>query len=236
MASEESQRQERWLTWLIWWTCLCLPAFGVAFIKWGALTTFYVSLGVAFLTTLVVIGLRDGRRSPEESLRAKVIHIVRVSLFATVSLFSVMMIAQALGAFWLLFLAVMGVTTPPAVAFFRQTVGEFTKKNTQRPKTGESQAGDEAVASEPDPAPTDSLRRLTDVELCCLWRHSFWDLESATSADARARIVMYRQEILDELTRRNASAVAAWLASGARASSSPERFFNDGDSGQPAAA
>lgn len=235
MASEESQRHERWLTWLIWWTCLCLPAFGVAFIKWGALTTFYVTVGVAFLTTLVVIGLRDGRGSSEDSLRAKVIHIVRVSLFATVSLFSVMMIAQALGALWLLFLAVMGATTPPAVAFVRRTAGEFTK-NTRQHKTGESHDSDETAANEPDPAPVDNLQSLTDVELCCLWRHSFWDLKSATSADARAQIVMYRQEILDELTRRNAAAVAAWLASGARASSSPERFFNDGDSGQPAAA
>lgn len=230
MVRISTQRSGRWFAWLNWWTCLCLPAFGFAFVMWGAVTTLYVSLAVAFLTTLVLIGIRGERQSPEEPGRTRTLRIVRIDAFAVVALFSVMMLAQVSGAFWLLLLALMIATSPPAAEWWRR-VGAFFAKQDQEEAPEEPQETQAAP-----PAAEIPLRELTDIELCYQWRHSFWELDGARTPAERAHIVTQRQRILDELTTRNASAVAAWLASGARASSSPERFFTDGDSGRPAAA
>lgn len=231
MARNTPQRSGRWFTWLNWWTCLCLPAFGFAFITWGALATLYVSLAVAFLATLVLIGVRGERSTqPEEPDRTKTLRIIRIDAFAIVALFALMMLAKVSGAFWLLLLSLMIATSPPAGAWWRRAAAFLSKQSRE-----EAQEETDSNEGAP-PAVEQPLKELTDIELCYQWRHSFWDLESARTASERANIVMQRQRILDELTARNEPAVSAWLASGARASSSPERFFTDGDSGRPAAA
>lgn len=229
MARFSLQRSRRWFTWLNWWTCVCLPAFGFAFVPWGAVTTLYVSLAVAFLTTLVLIGARGEHQKPEEPARTKALRIVRIDAFAVVALFSVMMLAQVSGAFWLLLLGLMIATTPPAAAWWRRVGAFFAKQSEEAPEEAQETPAAPPAAEVP-------LRELTDIELCYQWRHSFWELDGARTPAERAHIVTRRQRILDELTARNAPAVAAWLASGARASSSPERFFTDGGSGRPAAA
>lgn len=66
---------------------------------------------------------------------------------------------------------------------------------------------------------------LTDVDLCRAWVSSFDALQSATDSSAVERVVILRQSYLDELERRNPGALAAWLDSGARATSSPDRFL-----------
>jgi hypothetical protein len=66
---------------------------------------------------------------------------------------------------------------------------------------------------------------LTDSELCRAWVASFGLLESVPDSAALERVVVLRQCYLDELERRDPAALAAWLHSGARASSSPGRYL-----------
>ena len=60
--------------------------------------------------------------------------------------------------------------------------------------------------------------------LCLAWRQSFVVLQRAASPTSRMRILLRRQELLDEFERRNALGFAAWLASGARAAGDPSKY------------
>jgi hypothetical protein len=64
--------------------------------------------------------------------------------------------------------------------------------------------------------------------LCVQLRRTFWELRDASDAEQVLRLVTRRQRIIDELTRRDPDAMAVWLRSGARASGSPERYFQAG--------
>jgi hypothetical protein len=80
------------------------------------------------------------------------------------------------------------------------------------------------VAREVDQA---CLRALSNAELCLAWRRSYCSLVGTTSLRLRAVVVTSRQEYLDEMERRDARALTAWLAAGARAASGPERYLDE---------
>ena len=83
--------------------------------------------------------------------------------------------------------------------------------------------------SEPHVAPD----ALSDEALCHAWRASFSALQRANSPVQRLRIVDERRAYLDEIERRTAHGMAAWLASGPRAAGDPSRFvLGDGASGR----
>jgi hypothetical protein len=69
------------------------------------------------------------------------------------------------------------------------------------------------------------LRGLDDQQLCRLWRESFWVLSNPAPPGTALYLVALREACLDEMERRDAGALHAWLASGARASSGPERYL-----------
>jgi hypothetical protein len=69
------------------------------------------------------------------------------------------------------------------------------------------------------------LRGLDERQLCRLWRESFWDLRGAAGPGTLLRVVSLREACLEELERREPAAVHAWLQSGARASSAPEKYL-----------
>lgn len=75
-------------------------------------------------------------------------------------------------------------------------------------------------ASRPRVAPD----ALSDEALCLAWRCSFSALQKAGSPMQRLHIVEERREYLDEIERRTAHGMAAWLASGPRAAGDPSRF------------
>jgi hypothetical protein len=62
---------------------------------------------------------------------------------------------------------------------------------------------------------------LTDTQLCQRWRASYLNLQGQPSEAEAMALVRERHGYLDELERRNPSGFAAWLASGAWASSNP---------------
>jgi hypothetical protein len=69
-----------------------------------------------------------------------------------------------------------------------------------------------------------NLNRLTDQQLCQLWRASYLALLHP-SAGQMAQIALDRQHYLDEFERRNRSGFAAWPASGPLASASPMPYL-----------
>lgn len=71
------------------------------------------------------------------------------------------------------------------------------------------------------------LRAIDDRTLCRGWRDSFALLNDARSMDDRLSVVRLRESYLDELCRRSPRGLAAWFASGPRASSNPLRFLTD---------
>ncbi len=83
----------------------------------------------------------------------------------------------------------------------------------------------------------DTVRAMTDAELCLAWRRSFAVLQQVQGTQLRALVVETRQLLLDEVEARHPEGLQAWLGSGARAAGGPDRFIGlDGDSGQPEAA
>jgi hypothetical protein len=71
------------------------------------------------------------------------------------------------------------------------------------------------------------LRAIDDRTLCRGWRDSFAMLNDARSMEDRLSVVQLRERYLDELCRRSPRGLAAWFASGARASSNPLPFLTD---------
>jgi hypothetical protein len=84
-----------------------------------------------------------------------------------------------------------------------------------------------SLADGPVPVPARELRSLDDEALCLAWRRSFRLLEASRSAAERLSVVEQRQQYLDELHRRSPQGLAAWLASGARASGNPLPYVDD---------
>ncbi|TDW79529.1 hypothetical protein [Kribbella sp. VKM Ac-2566] len=93
------------------------------------------------------------------------------------------------------------------------------------------------LRAEPDVAskPRIAVGALSDAALCVAWRASFSALQRASSPTQRLRVVDDRRAYLDEIERRTAHGMAAWLASGPRAAGDPSRFvLGDGAAGRAA--
>jgi hypothetical protein len=86
---------------------------------------------------------------------------------------------------------------------------------------GGSDSGDQAVHARR------LLRAIDDRTLCRGWRDSFAMLNDARSMEDRLSVVQLRERYLDELCRRSPRGLAAWFASGPRASSNPLPFLTD---------
>ncbi|MFI7061312.1 hypothetical protein ACIBL3_10035 [Kribbella sp. NPDC050124] len=71
------------------------------------------------------------------------------------------------------------------------------------------------------------LAVMDDAALCLAWRRSFVRLQSARTATERLAVVEQRQQYLDELHRRSPGGLAAWFASGARASGNPLPYVDE---------
>jgi hypothetical protein len=74
----------------------------------------------------------------------------------------------------------------------------------------------------------ETVRTMTDAELCQAWRSSFVALQRVRSPHVRGLIVQTRQVLLDEIDARHPAGLQAWLASGAQAAGGPDRFIDPG--------
>lgn len=93
---------------------------------------------------------------------------------------------------------------------------------------------DQATSSHPGtswsarrPAPADHVvGQLSNDELCRAWRLSFTALQRATTTAKQVQLVAARQELLDEMERRNPAGFSRWLHAGARPAGDPSRYLN----------
>lgn len=63
-------------------------------------------------------------------------------------------------------------------------------------------------------------------EIAGAWGRTYWLLGRATTWQKKMQIVDERQQLLDELERRDAIAVRRWLDSGPRAAADPAKYFH----------
>lgn len=103
--------------------------------------------------------------------------------------------------------------------------GRLDDEHWPKPEPGYPSGTDPDLAADAATSPRRTApRSLSDDALCLAWRTSFSVLQRTNSPSQQLRIVEERQAYLDELERRDARAMAAWLASGPRAAGDPSRF------------
>jgi len=81
-------------------------------------------------------------------------------------------------------------------------------------------AADEAWMGRP-------IETMDDATLCLAWRSSYVALQQACSMPRELKIIERRQEMLDELERRNARGFSSWLASCPRAAGDPSKYLEE---------
>jgi hypothetical protein len=80
---------------------------------------------------------------------------------------------------------------------------------------------------------TQPATTMDDTALCLAWRRTSTVLGRAPSSSVVEALARRRQELLDEMERRNGEGFRAWLASGARASGDPSRYIVASDMPRP---
>jgi hypothetical protein len=194
---------------------------GLAILEWSPLAA-----GLAFALVsgcaAVVVVLLDVAREPAQTESAG--HgpgaVASRSLLAGTGSVALVAVVTASPPVALLLVLLAGLSCPPVVRLARR----------RRARSRPTPAARRQARLEPlgrfSPVTTDGVvRRLSDPELCRLWRRTFWQLTSLPRPEAVLATVLLRQALLDELARRNPDAVHAWLESGGRASGGPEKFW-----------
>jgi hypothetical protein len=218
--------------WARAWSVVAALGVGLGMLEWSAATALVAMLAVTALAAAVLTLLTnelwapaDGRGGGRRVLdRSLAIGSGAVAALALVTASPVLMLLVTL-------LAVM--TCPPVVTRLstRAAAGRperglrRTPARARDPREGRAERADEPAPGSSTPSRA-AIATLSDQQLCCLWRHSFWELHDEETLDERLATVAVRQACLEELERRDPSAFAAWLSSGARASGGPERFLH----------
>lgn len=82
------------------------------------------------------------------------------------------------------------------------------------------------------PGPPGTAAALSTAHLCRAWQHSYSALLDHPAGSARRDIVAFREELLDELERRDPAGFTRWLQADGRAGGDPGRHL--GAAGRPA--
>jgi hypothetical protein len=231
----------------VFWLLLCgvLGAAGAAMAFTWSLTNVIMLLVLAALTgavvAMVVLADPDGpTRLPRERRRI-VAHSTALTAGGTVSFIGLGTLLGAPTAVLLLAIVVGG--SPDAIRYCRRWLSEHGHLAGSTPPPLHLDRADRSsktamaaiFGTEPDQAPKPHVApaALSDEALCVAWRASFSALQRADSPAQRLRIVDERRAYLDEIERRTAHGMAAWLASGPRAAGDPTRFvLGDGAAGR----
>jgi hypothetical protein len=205
------------VVWLAVCGVLALVGIAVAFILSPALLLLMVATFavVAAIVTFAVAG-KHSKRPRGETSRT----VVTSAAVGGAAAGGIVGLAVMLGAGVLLLLLLLLVGSPYAV----RTYGRWLA-TVPTPSTGQLDALARALAyASPEYVPIQPPEEPplpSDEQLCRAWRASYRSLQERPSGTDMMRAVEERQSILDELERRNPRALAAWLASGARAAGNP---------------
>lgn len=235
MAATEFTRMRRWSRWMSAWTVLSVPGLCLAVIAPGpgTMVAMVAVLSLPLGLTLFMLSQdRKQRQAPPTGAGwTSRIVLCAVSVFVCVG-----GIAATVPGLALLFVLVAIATAPPMADQRRRVFGGTGSAHTPSMTADATAAATTEERPPPGEAPGEDARAMTDQQLCQAWRHSYWSLKDARDPIEKLRLVEQRTRFLDELEARNAAAIGAWLASGARACDGPDKFFNDDGRDQPAAA
>lgn len=136
-------------------------------------------------------------------------------------------VASAIGGVVVPLVLVATLSSPWFIRTVRDRIKRLNENSRPAPESVTPPPGDRWVRV--SMLPPAAIEILSDHQLCKAWCASFAALDNATTMAARLELVALRQGYLDELERRHPSGLEAWLASGARAASSPTRFLSRDD-------
>jgi hypothetical protein len=214
------------LAWLI--VCATLAALGVAvllLLSPAALTyLFGVSAALGAILTLPA-AVKHGTRPRTASARRVLTGALGGGTLAS----ACVGFAIVLGAGVFLLILAVAVSSPYAVGAYIRWMGSVPASSTMPVAGWASGVLYPTGLAYPAPgwAPPQvgpDLRRLSTHELCRAWCASYLilvDRSSGSMTKAVLATVEERQSYLDEFERRNATGLAAWLASDARVASNP---------------
>ncbi|TCC63365.1 hypothetical protein E0H73_13030 [Kribbella pittospori] len=193
-----------------------------AIATWGLVGVVISVVVVAMATAVVASSMWGGDG------RVAVARVVRVTLGAglmTPAAVGLIAVAKVAGV---LVVVILALTTPALTSLVqarRKAKGDrpVVRPEPTTPRDSVTPLADGPAAITPAP----ELSSLGDEALCLAWRRSFRLLETAPTAAERLSVVEKRQQYLDELHRRSPEGLAAWLASGARASGNPLPYVDD---------
>jgi hypothetical protein len=222
----------------VFWLLFCgvLGALGAVMAFTWSLSSVIMLLVLASITgavvAMVALANPDGpTRSPRDRRRI-VARSTALTAGGTVSFIGLGTLLGAPTAVLLLAIIVGG--SPYAIRYCLRWLsehGHLTNSSSQpaQPDRADCSPGNATVPNswaEPDQAPKAHIApdALSDEALCVAWRASFSALQRASSPTQRLRVVDERRAYLDEIERRTAHGMAAWLASGPRAAGDPSRF------------
>lgn len=187
--------------WALFWGGATVVGICLALLLWSAATVLFLFVVAAVFTALVIVGGHSMSANGASASGLDSGWTVRRAAAAGAAVVAATVVAAVAPLLlWPVVLAAFS-TSPRSIEHLRRW---WTAKQLTDDRPGDA---------------------ATDQQLCATWVATYHALQSATDPHVRARIVALRQDCLDELERRNPSALTAWLASGEGPTGSLERFL-----------
>ncbi len=220
----------------VWARCcgvLALLGFGLALVVWGPATvvSFWVLTALCLGLLIVLFATLKEPPGSVSDVPWKRIALRSIVLAGAVTAVAATVVSSPVSG--LVLVAIAAATSPWArerhsypTARVPEEVG---LRGTWRPVPAERTSQDSPVEAVSASLSLSRLaaQALSNEELCREWRRSFVALQCARSHAEFMRIVGMRQVYLDEMDRRSPAGLDAWLASGGRAASGPDRYLRD---------
>jgi hypothetical protein len=193
---------------------------GLGFLEWGPAVTIGLAAALFVPVWLLVTKVRR-RQVPPVGSPASRLSQPQASIWTIGGLVAFWAAATVSPPAAMLLLVLATLTSPWLLRRVRTAVLKDLGPGTAGPAVAPL-----PVDESPEPTASLEVAQLDDRDLCWVWRRSFWDLDSRHTPEETLRLVAFRQECLDELERRDATAFREWLLHGARASGGPERYWH----------
>ncbi len=214
--------------WRGFWFVMMAFGVGLAVLEWSAVVVIIALVLLLVLGFVVQYMLPDivPGSAPGGGARLASSQLLMVS----VGILTVWSFGRVAPALALLVVLTAGISSPAvlrrAIRSARRSTAHTPGGDALDPPSAAPRPQDEGADSRlTQPEALGPLKGLDDWQLCRLWRESFWVLREPAPPATVLRVVALREACLDELERRDAAALHAWLDSGARASSGPEKYL-----------
>jgi hypothetical protein len=204
--------------WRALWGTVAAVAIAAAFIVWPlsiVVGLFLIPAFVAAFATFLYY------REPNKPLATRSVALRRSLAVGTrtgACTVALMSLASALPTLAWPLLALCLCTSPSVLHRVRGAVRRTSESRRRRERAPVEEAAWWGMLAR-------EVEGLADGELCRVWRDSYSALLEAADTATAAQVVRVRQAYLDELDRRHQRAMSAWLASGPRPATGPERFL-----------